>query len=100
MINAIPPAAAVPRRNAVGSGQNGGVALYMPTAATHRAANARAGAPARALAPRPAAATHADAATCRRRSPVRSEWLATAIIAMAAQRNGSADQKPTAASDD
>src|SRR5207245_2957847 len=100
LMSAMPLAAPVPRRNAVGSGQNGGVALYMPTAAMQSAANETAGAPASALAVSPAAAVHADAATCQRRSPVRSECAATVTIPIAAATNGRALNNPTPRSDD
>src|SRR5437763_12035949 len=100
LMSAMPLAAPVPRRNAVGNGQNGGVALYMPTAATESARKEATGAPASALAASPMAAVHADPATCQRRSPVRSECAATATIPIAAARNGPALRNPTAMSDD
>src|SRR5439155_4383893 len=100
LINAMPPAAPVPRRNAVGSGQNGGVALYSPTAAKQSARKDIAGAPASALTVNPDAASHALPATCHRRSPVRSECAATVTMPKAANRNGSALKSPTARSDD
>ena len=54
----MPAAAPAPRRNAVGSDQNGGVALYNPTAPTHSAASASAADPVNELAASPAAADH------------------------------------------
>src|SRR5438552_10811027 len=99
LINPIPAAAPSPRKNAVGSDQNGGVKLYRPIAAIDSAAKRAAGALKSELAVRPTAASHAHAAACRRRSPVRSECVATLTIPIAATRNGIAVHMPTARSD-
>src|SRR5438552_986495 len=99
LINPIPAAAPSPRRNAVGSDQNGGVALYNPIAPTASAASATSGASVNELDPRPMAASAAHAATTRRRSPLRSENAAITIIPTAATENGIAVQSPTKRSD-
>src|SRR5206468_2104957 len=99
LINPMPAAAPSPRRTAVGSDQNGGVKLYKPIAATDSAANANHGEGATELEARPAAASAPHAATCHRRSPVRSECAATVIMPIAATANGTALNKPTARSD-
>src|SRR5262245_24712604 len=100
LMNAIPAAAPSSRRNAVGSDQNGGVNAYSPTAAidsdAKRAAVGNAEDDATA---NPAAAKHADAAACQRRSPVRSECVATTTMPTAAIRNGTAVHAPTARSE-
>ena len=74
LIRAMPPAAAAPLRNAVGSAQKIGSMLIMPAWARHRPArNSHGdGGPARSSA-QPAAARKAAKATWPRRSPVRSE---------------------------
>src|SRR5262245_48383387 len=99
LMNAMPAAAPSPRRNAVGSDQNGGVNAYRPMAANASAPNLAAGAIDVDAIASPVAATQAHRATCPRRSPVRSECAATTIIAIAATRNGSALHRPTARSD-
>src|SRR5438093_13763177 len=62
-------------------------------------ASAAIGELAKELSANPVAATAAHAATCHRRSPVRSECAATVIMPAAATVNGIADHKPTAISD-
>src|SRR5439155_6842919 len=99
LINPIPAAAPSPRRKAVGSDQNGGVALYKPIAPIASAASATSGASVNQLDPSPTAASAAHAATTRRRSPARSEYAAITIIPTAANENGIAVQSPTARSE-
>src|SRR5579875_3467004 len=72
-IKAIPPAAAVPRKNSGGNDQKGPSVDQRPAAARQRAASAR----------------------CHRRSPLRSEDTPTITIATAAQKYGSAERRPT-----
>src|SRR5262245_55235232 len=62
LMRPMPAAAASPRRNAVGSDQNGGVALYSPIAPIESAASAPSGAPVIELDARPAAASAAQPA--------------------------------------
>ncbi len=73
-MSAIPPAAAVPLKNIVGSVQNGPRALVKPMAERDSAAVARSGASnVAAVAAKPTAPATRGAATWRCRSPVRSE---------------------------
>src|SRR5919204_6553803 len=90
LINAMPAAAPSPRRNDVGSDQNGGVKLYSPIAAIDNATNDTIGEMLSDAVKSPSAATAAQLAVCHRRSPVRSECAATVTMPIAATRNGTA----------
>src|SRR5262245_24399189 len=95
----MPAAAPLPRRNAVGNDQNGGVNAYSPIAAIESAVSVNAGVGAIDALARPIAAVAPQHATCTRRSPVRSECAATVIMPIAATVNGTAVHMPTARSD-
>src|SRR5260221_9855271 len=73
LTTAIPAAAPGPRRNAVGSAQNGPRHPQIPTAAIDSVTTAQGVFGQSAVAAMPALAIAAQSATCQCRSPVRSE---------------------------
>lgn len=73
LINAIPPAAAVPLKNVVERAQKGAIADFNPINDIIRAAIPIYGFCSQALKPKPSAAENAATATCHRLSPVLSE---------------------------
>src|SRR4029434_7182052 len=76
LIKAIPPAAAVPLRNPVVQAQKGATVDLIPEKARINPAKAMYGFFAVAAMAKPTAAENAEAATCPRRSPFKSErWL-------------------------
>src|SRR5437899_1641594 len=75
LIRAMPPAAAVPLRNDVGSAQNGPNIHQMPKAVRHAATSVHAHECRNTeMIARPMAAAKAGTAACHRRSFVWSEW--------------------------
>src|SRR5579883_2598866 len=94
-IKAIPPAAAVPRKNSGGNDQKGPSVDQRPAAARQRAASAASVLWLWAASTSPTAPTKAASARCHRRSPLRSEDTPTITIATAAQKYGSAERRPT-----
>ena len=95
----MPPAAAAPLRNDVGSVQNVGNMLFMPRLATARPSRISHGDGASATTSQPAAPRKAATATCPRRSPVRSELTPNATMPTTAATLGSAASSPIPDSD-
>jgi arabinofuranosyltransferase len=95
LISAMPPAAADPVRNAVGSVQNGPSAPQMPAAAMQNETSDSRGTVLYPLSSRPAAPASAGNVTCHRRSPVLSECAPTYTMTNAAATYGIADRIPT-----
>ncbi len=90
LMNAIPPAAAVPESVVVTSAQNGAITLQMPDAVRQIARRLSVGVVALDARKSPSEPVADTAATCRRRSRVRSEWRATSTITTTAHVYGSA----------
>src|SRR6188474_3926091 len=85
----MPPAAAVPRSNAVGIAQNGPSVPQIPNAAIERVVNAIAGvAGASTVSTKPVAPIRHGTATCQRRSRVRSDRDPTTTNPIVAETYG------------
>src|SRR5439155_1285117 len=82
------------RGNAVGNVQNVGNMLIMPVWARQKPSSTSAGDGASALSAHPAAASSAAAATCPRRSPVRSELAPNSVMPTTAHKCGNALRIP------
>jgi hypothetical protein len=92
LIQAIPAAAAVPERMAVGTLQKQEVVARTPVRAMDRVTRIiHPGRPGRALRAKPRAAVRAERPTWRRRSLLRSEWRQTQTMPKAAQAHGMAE---------
>ena len=94
LMSAMPPAAATPERNTLGSVQKTGSILIMPDCARHNPAIATSGVGPHATIAHPIAAANAEPAKCQRRSPVLSELIPTNAMATIAHRCGSAVSNP------
>ena len=95
LIHAMPAAAAVPERMAGGSDQKHTIPERAPAVATVSVAiSAQPPIWGRALSANAAPLIRHGAATCHRRSPVRSECPPTTTIAMAAVTHGITEMKP------
>src|SRR3569623_1348910 len=96
LIQAIPPAAAAPERNAVGKVQNTASHAIAPAAIRVSASTEITGAwPAQASISKPTIDTSIAPVMCQRRSPVRSELFAQITIAPAAKPHANAVTSPT-----
>src|SRR5205085_688722 len=100
LIQAMPPAAATPLRNPVGSDQKTGSVDIVPAWASVRPISAPSadfteGLIAQAVSAQPTVPTKAGTATCQRRSPVRSECSPLSNMQTTAQILGIAVSRPT-----
>ena len=82
----MPPAAAAPDKNTLGSVQKTGNMLIIPAWAMHNPTITMMGDGSDATSAQPTAAAIAEAAKCQRRSPDRSELIPTSDITMIEQR--------------
>lgn len=92
---AIPPAAAVPVRNAVGNRQKGPITLHRPDTHNVIAATTTSGGSGNDNSNRPMPAPHTASATCQRHSFVRSECRPCRIITGIVTRYGTAANNPS-----
>src|SRR5258708_7214265 len=94
LISAIPPAAAAPLRNDVGSDQKGASILWMPIIPRHKPSRPPAGVSEKADSTQPRELRRAGIATCRRCFPVRSDQAPLTSMAISPHTLGSAARRP------